>query len=109
MVKQAAQMVVTMPTSRSFFLRPRLSIGKRCSIRNRRPPYSRNPTAAASDTDARKLADRRWEARSWVGLAAIVSYVHRPAWRAAAAAGAVAGLHRGARFVGAWCGGRGPW
>jgi hypothetical protein len=58
MLKQAAQMAVTSPTSRSFFLRPRLSMGKRCSIRNSRPPYTTKPTAAATDTTATKVAEQ---------------------------------------------------
>lgn len=68
-----------MPTSRSFFLRPRLSMGNRCSIRNRRPPYTRNPTAAASDTAARKPALSTRDTRSCASVAAMFSYAQRPA------------------------------
>ena len=51
-------MLVTQPTSRSFLRRPRDSIGKRRSMQKRRPPYSRNPAAADSETAARKTQDR---------------------------------------------------
>lgn len=41
-------------TSRSFLRRPGLSMGKRCSMSQRRPPYVTKPAAAASDTSTRK-------------------------------------------------------
>jgi hypothetical protein len=72
-LKQAAQMEVTIPTSRSFFFLPRLSIGNRCSMRNRRPPYNRKPTAAHRLTAARNAALMMWLTCSAPSLVAMDS------------------------------------
>ena len=56
-VKHAAQMQVTKPTSRSFFLRPLDSMGKRLRRVNNLPPYSMKPAAAERETIARKMQD----------------------------------------------------
>ena len=57
MLKQVAQMAVTNPTSRSFFCRPRDSMGNRRSITNNRPPYTKKPMAAAREMTTKKPAD----------------------------------------------------
>jgi hypothetical protein len=48
------QMRVGIHTSRSFFVRPRDSTGKRRNMRNSRPPYTMKPPAAAMLTRAKK-------------------------------------------------------